>query len=249
MKKIVVILIFSLMFSFIFLTSIYTQEEKTFLEKADEYFEKGKFSLAEIFYNKAVQEHPDNFNANYNLGKIYYYQKSYKKSLKYLQMAYDLKPDKEIMFHIANCYVHDKKPKKALSIYSNLLRIDPGYADIHLNAGNIGLKQLYNKHLTIGHWEKFLELRPNDPQAPNIRKALGYLRDPNFVLKPPAGQDTESSEHITGTSTGVDRLSDATSGTNTEGMEMLLPDIKGKDLKSESEEKYKLKNKKTITTD
>ncbi len=249
MKNIISLLIFILILSIISIFEAYPQEkEKTFLQKADEYFQNGKFSLAEIFYNKAIKEQPDNFNANYNLGKTFFFQESYEKSIKYLQMAYDIKPENEIIFHIANCYANIKKPAKALSTYSNIIKKDPAYADVYLNAGNIGLKQLYNKNLTIVHWEKFLTISPNDPQAPNIRKALGYLKDPNFVLKPPAEKGKPGESDVT-TAPGTSGLPGATSGTNAEGYSPLLPDIKGKDLKSASEEKYNLKKKKDITTE
>ncbi len=207
--------------------------EKNYMKKADEYFQKGKFSLAEIFYKKAVASQPEHFEANYNLGKIYWHQKDFKKSIKYLQTAYDLNPQNEIMFHIATCYENMEVFKKSLSLYSNVIKNDPDYADVYLNVGNIGLKHLYNKQLTIVHWEKFLLLRPDDSQSPNIRKALMYLRDPNFVLKPPGD----------GKSVGISL------GTAQSNVGILLPEIKGKDLKSKSEEKYNLKNKKTITTD
>ena len=46
------------------------KEEKSFSDKANDYFEKGKFSLAEIFYVKVLKDHPDDYKANFNLGKI-----------------------------------------------------------------------------------------------------------------------------------------------------------------------------------
>lgn len=253
MKKNRNITCIGLMLCILFIATLYSEEkaEQSFLQKADEYFQNGKFSLAEIFYNKAVEEHPDNFDANYNLGKTYFFQKFYEKSIKYLQTAYDIKPANEIMFHIANCFASIGNPQKALSIYSNIIERDPGYADVYLNGGNIGLRQLYNKYITIAHWEKFLALKPNDPQAPNIRKALEYLRDPNFVLKPPPGEEQPGSPGAPGSqgTPGSQGMPGTTSGTNAEGISPILPEIMGKDLKSESEEKYNLKEKKTITTE
>lgn len=215
--------------------------ENNYLKKANDYFKQGKFSLAEIFYNKALQKQPEHFQANYNLGKIYFHQKQNKKAIKYLKRANDIKPDKTIVFMIANSHVNDNNPEKGLSVYSNLIKKYPAYADVYLNAGNIGYQYLYKKNITIANWERFLILRPNDPQSPNIRKALEYLRDPNFVLKPPAkkGDSIIQYQPVAGNQGSA-------SSTN---VIPLIPEIKGKDLKSKSEEKYNIKKKKTITTD
>jgi len=229
---------FNLVLLFILLNFFTLNAKESYLKKADRYFSEGKFSLAEIFYKKVLQETPDSFVANYNLGKIYYNNDKYKNAIKHLKTAYDIIPDKEVLFLMASCYILDNQIKKGMSIYTNLLKKYPDYADVHLNAGLVYLKYLYDKEGTIYHWENFLKLRPDDPQAPAIRKALQYLKDPNFVLKPP------STEKETPTGTGTETV------TVTETGATALPVIiKGKDLKTKSEEKYKLKEKKTITTE
>ncbi len=237
MKRVNYLLIFILLFAFNLRAEnrdIKKTKEKSFQQKADGYFLDGKFSLAEIYYLKALKEKPDNYDINYNLGRIYYKQEEYKKAIQQLQTAYEIKPKNEIMFRIALCHDALEKPEKALSIYNDIIMKDPNYAKANLEAGIIGVKKLYNKQIAITNWERFLVLRPNDIQASNIRIALGYLRDPNFILKPP----------------GKKGASTVTTGTGPEKTQFyLIPDIKGKDLKSKSEEKYNLKSKKTITTD
>ncbi len=237
MKRINYLLIFTLLFVFNLRAEnqdIPKTKEKLSLQKADKYFLDGKFSLAEIFYLKALKEKPDDYDINHNLGRIYYNQEEYKKAIQHLQTAYEIKPENEIMYRIALCYDGLEKPEKALTIYNDIIKKDPNYAKANLEAGIIGVKKLYDKQIAITNWERFLVLRPNDVQASNIKIALGYLRDPNFILKPPnkGGASTVTAE------AGAEKTSFP-----------LMPDIKGKDLKSKSEEKYNLKNKKTITTD
>ena len=233
----IIMKIITYIITFLALTLHILLAEEDLMKKADNYFAKGKFSLAEVFYKKAIQDSPEDFHANFNLGKIYFIQRDHANTVKYMERAYDIDPKNEILFYIGNSYVNNDQPEKGLSTYSNLIRKDPDYADVYLNAGNIGLKKLYNKYLTIVHWEKFLEIRPDDPQAPNIRKALEYLRDPNFILRPP--KDGNPATFIDKSANGD------TSTTNIP----IFADIKGKDLKSKAEEKYNLKNKKTITTE
>lgn len=232
MKKINCTLIFVTFFAI----SLISQEQKSNLDKANNYFKDGKFSLAEMFYVRALKEHPDDYKANLNLGKIYYRQQMYDKALTTLQMAYDLNSSDEIMFIMANCYVDGNKPRKGLSIYSNLMASNPNNADYHLNAGVVGYKRLYNKHITITHWEKFLTLRPHDPQSPDIRKALKYLKDPKFVLKPPDDGTNKSQAGILGPGGGL----------SPELEKLKLPEIKGKDLESDFLERYKSRKKKGL---
>ncbi len=228
-------IVFIISFYFLLNSTLYGEED--YNKKAEEYFRQGKFALSEIFYKKVIQTSPDNFQANYNLGKIYYYNDKYDLAIKYLQTAYDIKPSKEIQFLIANSYIEDKKVKQGVTIYSNILKEYPDFADVHLNAGLVSYKYLYDKESTIYHWEQFLKLKPNDEQSPAIRKALEYLRDPNFVLKNPNEKSITSGSNETGITT---------TGTNGGPLPII---IKGKDLKTESEEKYKLKDKKSITTE
>lgn len=231
-KTIKIILFFTVFFA---LFSVSFAEED-YLAQAGKYFNEGKFSLAEIFYKKVVEKKPDHFESNYNLGKIYYNNGNLAEALKYLQTAYDVKSEKEILFLMGNIMVEGGQAQKGLSVYSNLMKEYPAYADVYLNAGLTGYKYLYNKQLTSDFWKRFLELKPEDEQSPKIRKALEYLADPAFVLAPPAGKTNEG---ISG---------NASSSSNTDGTGLLL-DIKGKDIKSGSEEKYDLKKAKGITTE
>lgn len=210
--------------------------EEDHLAQAQKYFNEGKFSLAEVFYKKVVEKKPDHFESNYNLGKICYHGGRPGDSLKYLQTAYDLRPEKEILFLMANIMVEGGETQKGLSAYSNLMKEHPEYADVYLNAGLTGYKYLYNKQLTIDFWKRFLELKPEDEQSPKIRKALEYLSDPAFVLAPPSGRTNQG-------------LSGSASSSSNAGSGGLFPDIKGKDIKSGSEEKYDLKKAKGITTE
>ncbi len=234
MKRIILILFF--------LPMIFNSlnAKNNYLKKADKYFKEGKFSLAEIFYKKVITSEPDNYKANLNLGKIYFYQDEYKKALKYFNTANDIKSNKKTKFLIANTYVMINKPETAISMYSNILKSNPNYSDVYLNAGLVSFKKLYNKKLTIYFWENFLRVAPNDIQAPKIKKVLQYLKDPNFVLKPPVNisATTKKSNDLLGNNTNASNIP-------------LFNDIKieGKDIISGSETRYKIKDKKMITTD
>ena len=140
MKSIFYILTFLLVFNL----QINAEEgQKSFLDKANDYFENAKFSMAELFYVKVLRDQPDNLEANFNLGKIYYQQKAYKKAVKSLQMAYDLNPSDDIKFYLATCIGYSSDPDKALAMYNNLLTVKPNNPDLHLHAGLLGYKYLY----------------------------------------------------------------------------------------------------------
>ncbi|MDD5065994.1 MAG: hypothetical protein PHF84_02990 [bacterium] len=231
-RKACVLSVFTLLF--LLLGEVIAEED--YLATADQYFNDGKFNLAEIFYKKYIEKKPDSFEANYSLGKINYFNNNYAEAAKYLEMANDLKPGKELQFLIANTHVGNKETGKAMSLYTNLIRDYPDYGDVYLNAGLVSYKYLYNKEYTIDFWEKFLKVSPDDIQAPKIRKALEYLRDPGFTLAPPLSRTNQSAAGLN------------TSSSNAANQSIQL-DIKGKDIKSDAEEKYDLKKPKSITTE
>ncbi len=238
-----------LIFLFIWTNFVYGADNE-YLKKADKYFKEGKFSLAEIFYKKVIKSEPDSFKANLNLGKIYFYQDDFKKALKYLNTANDIKSDLKTKFLIANTYVMLNKPEIAMTYYSNIIKSKPDYSDVYLNAGLVSFKKLYNKKLTIYFWENFLKLRPDDKQASNIRKALSYLKDPDFKLQPPAESVAAGGKQTSGTAGGTSSASAGTSGSSSSNVNPLdAIKIKGKDIISKSETRYKIKDKKMITTD
>lgn len=223
----------TLLLFYLFLNILQAED---YITTANKYFNEGKLSLAEIFYKKALEQKPDDFEVNYNLGKIYYNNNDYVNAVKYLQTAYDIKPEREILFMMADSYVGQNNPQKGFSVYSNIMLQYPDYGDVYLNAGLVAYNYLYDKDLTITHWKKFLMLKPNDEQAPKIRKALEYLENPDFVLNPPSTK-TNLGTALTGSPTALSNMNN------------LLQDIKGKDIKSESDEKYDLKKRKSITTE
>ncbi len=146
------------------------------LQKANKYFVQGKFTLAETYYQKYLKQNPEDFIANYNIGKIYYFKQEYDKAIKYLSIALEIKPEPKIKFLLANSYIEKGDIDRGISMLSNIIKKNSKFAEVYLNLGLVSLKYKNDKDTTINCWEKFLTLKPDDPQAPAIKKALEYLK-------------------------------------------------------------------------
>lgn len=215
----------------ILLCSLNSLSAENFFDKANKYFKEGKFEMALIYYQKTLQDNPENGDAYFNIAKIYYAKDDYKNALLNFQKADELKPNlKENIRGIASVYAKLKEPDKAIEYFQKLIKLDKNYANAYLDIGNVYLQQLSNKEKTIENWEIFLDLAPTDEQAEKIRRALAYLKDPNFVMPKPGEQLTETTAASNGLS--LPKLS-----------------IEGKDLKAPSEEKSDTKKRKGIVTE
>jgi len=159
-------------------------------EEAIVYFEKGtklskenKLEEAVQAFQKAVELKEDFFEAYVNLGTFLFQQQKDDEAEKALLKAHELKPEeskpKEILaainFEKAKILIQENKMDEALERLKQSydLRADHAYV-------NFLLGYLYNekkmKEEAIKHFEAFLQLAPNAPQAKDVKKILESLK-------------------------------------------------------------------------
>lgn len=94
----------------------------------DLYKEK-KFTDSEIHFKKGLNEAPNNFEANFNLGDSYYKQERYDEAIKTFQNSLDKSDDpalKAKVYHnIGNALLKSKKIKESIEAYKNSLKLNP----------------------------------------------------------------------------------------------------------------------------
>jgi|GEM_PF-2333701 len=165
-----------------FITAAESTRDK-YMQKADNYFARGKFELAEVYYRKVIEIDAEVFTAYYNVGRIEYKNNDFKGAVAHLGKAADLEPENtNVVFVLANALADSGEPELALKAYSRLREINSNHAFSYLNEGIIYYRLLCNRSNTIRAWEHFLKLYPDYVQAPEITIALGHLRDPNFKI-------------------------------------------------------------------
>ncbi len=231
-------------FLFISLSSLQAAGES--FKKAEDFFNKGKFEMALLFYNREITENPDNGTAYFHRGKIYFYNKAYTNSLQDFNRAGDLLPkNKNVMFAIANSLAMTGAIDEAIEQNNKILKMDKNFAFSYLNLGNIYLKAKHDKENTISSWETFLNTLPAYEQADDIRKAIAYLKSPEF-----SWNDIEPLNPAS--TSGSNRMSNAAGDTNAKlNLDNILPDmnIEGEGTKSDVSKQKGMAGKKSIETE
>ncbi len=218
-------------------------------KKADDFFKQGKFEMALLFYNREINERPDNGQAYFRRGKIHFYNKAYTNALLDFKRASDILPkNKDILYAKANALAMTGEFDSAIDEYGRLLKMDKKFAYAYLNLGNIYLRNKKDKESTIQNWETFLELLPDYEQADDIRKAIAYLRsaefswnqiDPDLQASDSKSGDTETDKNATNATS--DKLD----------LDSILPDldISGEGTKADVSKQKGMADKKSIETE
>ena len=81
------------------------------------------------------------------------------------------------MFHynMAAIYRSNMLYKKAEEAYVKALEIDPRDAGVHYNLAILYDDNFKDKKKAKYHYERFLELAPEDPDAPKVREWLSSI--------------------------------------------------------------------------
>jgi len=159
-------------------------------EEAIAYFEKGtklskdnKIEEAIQAFQKAVELKEDFFEAYVNLGAFLFQQQKDDEAEKALLKAFELRPEeskpKEILaainFEKAKILIQKNKTDEALERLKQSYNFRADHAYV-----NFLLGYLYNekkmKDEAIKHFEAFLQLAPNAPQAKDVKKLLKTLK-------------------------------------------------------------------------
>jgi len=114
------------------------------------------------------------------------------KALRYLEEAGTLKIDvgdinsydeKTLNEHLGNTlnahaikYYKDNKIQEAIRLFSKAIELDSGSAEIHKNLGALFYYDLKDYQKALLHFQRSLELSPNQEQAETLRGLVGVLK-------------------------------------------------------------------------
>ncbi|HLP05294.1 MAG TPA: tetratricopeptide repeat protein [Paludibacter sp.] len=168
MKKIVHILIFSLL-----VTGIYAQKENADMRDGNKLYKSGKFTEAEIAYRKGLSKNPKSFEANYNLGNALFKQKKYPEALEQYKSALELKPSEKnkmaAAFHnIGNSLFVGSKFEESIEAYKMALKNNPQDNETRYN---LAYAQLMLKNQQKQNNGKDNDKNKDDKESPIKKKA------------------------------------------------------------------------------
>jgi tetratricopeptide (TPR) repeat protein len=148
------------------------QAQKLFLQAGSAYQQR-QTGHAIALYRQALNADPTYFEAAYNLGVLAYQDKDLPLALAADEQAVALKPgstDAHYNFALALREAH--YPVDAANELRELLNEAPKEARAHLALGNLYSQQLDELALARTHYQHFLDLAPNHPDAGAVRQWL-----------------------------------------------------------------------------
>ncbi|MBZ9629569.1 tetratricopeptide repeat protein [Salegentibacter sp. LM13S] len=105
------------------------KEARQFMQDADVALGENNFPEAEAAYRKAIAKDPDNANARYNMGNMYYTRENTPQAAQRFKQAAevaDTKTTKHKANHnLGNAYMKQKMYQEAVDAYKDALRNDP----------------------------------------------------------------------------------------------------------------------------
>lgn len=147
---------------------------------ASQSFNRGySFQLQEdwdraIYYYRHALENDDTYlNAYFNLGLVYQQNQEPELAREAYLAGLRLKPDwTDARYNLALLLMKMGKNVEAEEQARKTLELDPRHAPSHYILGMIYERNPERRALARQHWQRFIELAPNDPLAPDARKRM-----------------------------------------------------------------------------
>jgi tetratricopeptide (TPR) repeat protein len=180
-----------------------------FFDKGERLFVQNKPRDAQPLLESALNDDPSNEKIYLYLGIIYQQLGDPQRAIDILKRGLDTATTYKDLFYynMGNDFFSRKEYAFAEEMYNSALSSNANLAEGHLNRANARLA-LENFTGALSDYTVFLQLRPQDPQRPNIEKVMALLRQ--------ARDDLEKA-HLAELARAQALLSDAQNGLNNAG--------------------------------
>ena len=147
-------------------------------------FEENKFEEALQAFQKTIELNPGFFDAYVNIGIIQFQQKKDNEAEKALLQALEIEPDKsrpkeilaDIYYEKGKTLIRENNSEDALKILKSAYDFKPDHAYVNYLLGYLYVNQQMNDE-AIKHFETFLQLEPESPNAARVKDALKKLKE------------------------------------------------------------------------
>jgi outer membrane assembly lipoprotein YfiO len=139
----------------------------------------GKTDMAIEEYKKAIELQPSDPRAYYSLGVAAMSKRDFRSAHEAFRKTLDIDPGQPTACHglgVACKELGDYDG--ARRGFEEALRLDPSFAPAYFGLGKLYQSALGDRGKAAIYWEKYLELRPDDPQASRIREWIDQERQP-----------------------------------------------------------------------
>jgi protein O-GlcNAc transferase len=137
------------------------------------YERRRDWESALLFYARAIAEDAEFEPAHYQTGIVLYQLRRFQEAWDAFQQSVTLAPEKApAWYNLALVEYELGRKREALPSLNTALRLDPDYAPAHLLIGIIYGEDPATVNRTRQHYQDFLRLQPNDPNAATVREWL-----------------------------------------------------------------------------
>ena len=141
--------------------------------RAVQYHRANDLERAVYYYTRSIEADDSSADAFFNLGLVYRAKGDMDKARQAFLYALSLKSDMQnARYMLALVYSDLNLDIKAIDHLTELLRVNPAYADAHLALGSIYQKDKNKQALAKQHFQKYLDLAPDGMAAADVRKWL-----------------------------------------------------------------------------
>lgn len=121
---------------------VLTEDLTEILEKGNRLFEEKKYEEASEFYKMTLENFPDAYPINKNIGNCYFEMEKYELAIQYYRKVLEQEPDNhEMILVIGNCYANSGQNEEALEWYSKIKFMEINDATVLYNIGTDFYKQ------------------------------------------------------------------------------------------------------------
>lgn len=162
------------------------KEAQLLLDKAQKHILEGRFRVAEKILERVKTIDPENSMAYSLAGDIHLMTDELDRAEKDYLLALELsdRKDREY-FRLGQLYYLKKNGDEAIKYFVKAMNENPGLYTCRFYIGMVQLTIKRDKEKTIEQWEAYRKLTPDDPQGPEIDKAIALLKQKDFQLPPP----------------------------------------------------------------
>ncbi len=135
-----------------------------------------QLSESALLFEEVIEQEPKNEKAYLYLGYIYEVKMDYNSAISVLTKGLENTSGSKdkFYFNIANNYFKAGDYDTAAAMYSKALQNSRGFAEPYLNRANCRVKT-GEYSLAVRDYNLFLNMKPNDPQRPEIEKMISML--------------------------------------------------------------------------
>lgn len=152
-------------------------EAEPLFERAEEHFFSRRYNTSLALFLKVLEQNPEHGRAHSYCGDIYLIQKNYDEAAHHFRIAAEIGPEKhKAEFRLGQIAYLRKDAPAATEHLNRSLELSADFAPSVFYLGLVAWKLEDNRQEAAIKWEKYLSLRPQDPQRVAIQEAIEYLR-------------------------------------------------------------------------